>query len=309
MIYDIIGDIHGQADKLIGLLNKLGYHHNGTSFVAPQGHQAIFIGDLLDRGKRQLDTLQIVFEMIDNHQALAIMGNHEYNALAYATKSQHTDAYLRPHNFHTTAQHQAFLDEVGFGSPLHQFWLKRLYELPLWLELDTAVFVHACYDKHSMNFLSPLLSNNRLTADALQQTAQVHSPAFFALERLLKGIEVRLPQGITMTDKTGIVRRQARVKWWINNWQHQPMDLTLFADNLPKHKLTHLTKELLHFATGTDKPIFIGHYWLGGTPTILSNQVVCVDYSAGKDGFLTAYRFDSNNPTLSNDNFVQFIDK
>lgn len=69
MIYDIIGDVHGQADKLIGLLNKLGYQHDGKSYVAPNGHQAIFIGDLIDRGKKQLTTLNIAFDMLDNQQA------------------------------------------------------------------------------------------------------------------------------------------------------------------------------------------------------------------------------------------------
>ena len=49
MIYDIIGDIHGHANKLAGLLDKLGYIHDGISHIAPHGHQAIFIGDFIDR--------------------------------------------------------------------------------------------------------------------------------------------------------------------------------------------------------------------------------------------------------------------
>ncbi|MFO1383252.1 MAG: metallophosphoesterase [Moraxella sp.] len=85
MIYDVIGDVHGQADKLIGLLTQLGYQHDGQCFQAPPNHQAIFIGDLIDRGSQQPQTLSIVFAMIDHGQALAVMGNHEYNALAYAT--------------------------------------------------------------------------------------------------------------------------------------------------------------------------------------------------------------------------------
>ena len=44
MIYDVIGDVHGQADKLIGLLTQLGYQHDGQCFQAPPNHQAIFIG-------------------------------------------------------------------------------------------------------------------------------------------------------------------------------------------------------------------------------------------------------------------------
>lgn len=36
MIYDVIGDVHGQADKLIGLLTQLGYQHDGQCFQASQ---------------------------------------------------------------------------------------------------------------------------------------------------------------------------------------------------------------------------------------------------------------------------------
>ncbi len=42
MIYDIIGDIHGQADKLIGLLNKLGYQDNGKFFSSTAQSQGDF---------------------------------------------------------------------------------------------------------------------------------------------------------------------------------------------------------------------------------------------------------------------------
>lgn len=120
MIYDIIGDIHGHADKLTGLLDKLGYTHNGTSYVAPHGHQAIFMGDFIDRGNQQLATLKIVFDMIDNNEALAVMGNHEYNAICYATQNDN-GKYLRPHTDNNNFQHKAFIDEVGFDSELHRY--------------------------------------------------------------------------------------------------------------------------------------------------------------------------------------------
>ena len=37
----------------------------------------------------------------------------------------------------------------------------------------------------------------------------------------------------------------------------------------------------------------IGHYTLAGTPKVLSNKVVCVDYNAAKDDNpLVCYQFD-----------------
>ncbi len=43
MIIDIIGDVHGYADKLTGLLEQLGYVHNGQYFVPPDGHRALLL--------------------------------------------------------------------------------------------------------------------------------------------------------------------------------------------------------------------------------------------------------------------------
>jgi len=51
------------------------------------------------------------------------------------------------------------------------------------------------------------------------------------------------------------------------------------------------------------KPVFFGHYWMTGLPTIQSNKVACVDYSAGKGGSLRAYRW-SGEGQLTNSNFV-----
>ncbi|ELA09380.1 metallophosphoesterase [Moraxella macacae 0408225] len=310
MIYDIIGDVHGKADKLTGLLTKLGYRFNGEFFVAPPNHQAIFIGDLVDRGEKQLATLNIVFNMIDNDQALAVMGNHEYNALAYATLDERNPTeYLRKHESKHTLQHQAFLDEVGFGTDLHDFWLQRFYELPLWLEFEQACFVHACWDTHAMSVLKQHLTHdNKLTKTALQLTSYQDTPEYNALERVLKGVEIPLPEGIYFVDKEKNMRHNMRVQWWLSQLSNQPIHKIARAmpTDLASVPVDALS-EAVDFELTTKKPIFVGHYWLTGIPNMLSDQVVCVDYSAGGNGFLTAYRFDTNNPNLSAANFVQFL--
>lgn len=314
MIYDIIGDIHGQADKLKGLLTQLGYRHNGEFFVPPPNHKAVFIGDLIDRGKQELETLAIVFAMLDNEVAYAVMGNHEYNALAFATVNENNVSdYLRPHTPTNTHQHQAFIDEVGFDSELHHYWLSRFYQLPLWLELDEVCFVHACWDTKAMAMLQPLLTANHcLPYPALQATGQKDSPAYEALERVLKGVETRLPDGYYYLDKEGTKRRKMRVQWWLANAENSLSGQKIhdIARAMPKD-LAHIPPDTLadeiDFDFDNTKPVFIGHYWLTGTPAVLSDKVVCVDYSAAVDsGFLTAYQFDTDNPILSNDNFVQF---
>ena len=64
-MYDVIGDIHGQAAKLEALLCNLGYVQAGEVWVPPLGRQAIFLGDLIDRGPEQIKVVNIVRRMIE----------------------------------------------------------------------------------------------------------------------------------------------------------------------------------------------------------------------------------------------------
>lgn len=313
MIIDIIGDIHGYADKLTGLLEQLGYVHNGTCYMPPEGHRALFIGDLIDRGAQQLATLETVFAMLDADVADAVMGNHEYNALAFATldlADNDTPRYLRSHNEVHTRQHEAFLAEIPFGSELHEYWLNRFYEIPLWLETDYGCFVHACWDVDSMAVLQPLLTvDNCLTPDALIKTAQKGSVYYDALERVLKGVETALPNGLVMVDKDGAERSQVRVRWWLEDLNTRPIhDIARApASGLAQIPVDAMA-ENIDFAIKTHKPVFVGHYWLTGNPEPLSIQVICTDYSAAVDsGYLTCYQLDTTQPLpLSADNFIQY---
>ena len=84
--FDLIGDVHGCCDELEQLLQQLGYvasNSNSDSFwdfptyTHPEGRKAIFLGDLVDRGSRILDTVKLVRNMMAADSALCILGNHE----------------------------------------------------------------------------------------------------------------------------------------------------------------------------------------------------------------------------------------
>ena len=81
--FDIIGDIHGCCDELEALLQKLGYQTSPSSptYYHPQGRLAVFLGDLVDRGPRILDTLKLVRNMVAAGTALCVPGNHENKLL------------------------------------------------------------------------------------------------------------------------------------------------------------------------------------------------------------------------------------
>lgn len=76
--FDIIGDIHGCCDELETLLQRLGYEISPEqNYFHPQGRKALFLGDLVDRGNRILDTLALVQNMVVAGTALCVPGNHD----------------------------------------------------------------------------------------------------------------------------------------------------------------------------------------------------------------------------------------
>ena len=55
-----------------------------------------------------------------------------------------------------------------------------------------------------------------------------------------------------------------------------------------------------------EKPVFVGHYWLRGTPEPMSDRVACLDYTVTDpppEGKLTAYQW-SRESHISGDSFV-----
>jgi protein phosphatase len=91
--FDIIGDVHGCADELEELLGRLGYEtwpieHPSSALMPgpfyyghPQGRKAVFVGDLVDRGPRNLDVVRLVNTMIQHNSAICVPGNHDMKLL------------------------------------------------------------------------------------------------------------------------------------------------------------------------------------------------------------------------------------
>lgn len=303
MAHDIIGDIHGQSGKLESLLKNMGYRHQGGAWRHPD-RTAVFVGDFVDRGPGQLDTLNLVRAMRDAGTALVAMGNHEFNAIALHMPDPERPGHLRIRNEKNRRQHQRFLDEVGEDSPLHAEWVAWFKTLPLWLELPGFRVVHACWHPDSMAMLAGRLGPEQTVTDALMVAAsRTGTPEFQAVEAIVKGLEISLPDPLSYRDAEGHVRRQVRVRWWdetANTYRQAAIIDRATRDLLPESPLP-LSARVSYDGL---KPVFFGHYWMTGGPALLSPQMCCVDYSAARQGeSLVAYRWDGEQ-TLENGNFV-----
>lgn len=304
-MYDLIGDIHGHATELKALLTKMDYREVDGVWQHPK-RQVIFLGDFVDRGPEQIETVQIARNMVESDKALAVMGNHEFNAVAWATPDpKNPNEYLRAHTAKNLDQHQAFLDQIGEGSALHKSMLEWFKTLPVYLDLPELRVVHACWHPEYLAAVAKITDGeNRLLPEAWEASSRKGSEAYEAIETLLKGLEVALPPGHYFLDKEKNKRTDVRTKWWqTDNLTYR--DLAMVPGSQIE-KIPHDPIEA-HILPGYDgkKPVFVGHYWMKGEPAPLTDHVACLDYSVAgeRGGKLCAYRFDSN-PKIDPNRFV-----
>lgn len=290
--FDLIGDIHGHRDKLTALLNRLGYVPHLDTYRHPEGRKVVFLGDYIDRGPKIRETLHLVRAMVNAGDALAIAGNHEFNAVCYATPDGN-GGFLRENFGRKATAHAATLAafkgrEDEWAESLE--WMKRL---PFYLDLGELRAVHACWDAERI----PVLAAGTLTDDAfLHACATKGTPEFDAIESVLKGPELDLPEGVIFTDKEGVERTRIRARWW-NIAEGMTFGELVMPDPMVEvnHPLeSHHVRALPNYPADAP-PVFCGHFWLAPTraKAPLAANIVCLDYSAAfGDNPLHAYRWD-----------------
>jgi len=271
--------------------------------------------------------------------------------------------------FKTVRQHQATLE--GFDDPAaYEAAVRWFTTLPLWLELPGLRVVHAAWIPRAVACLDRWAASRGLPSlglrapgfeEALElqrareasppgdeawhelldlrgvphahQVAADRTPAV-ALERLLKGVEIRLPDGVSLSDGDGHGRNEIRMRWFEAARGRSYSDVALMNDD-NVGKLAALAHghvidasqpgfsgvdDLVSYspadAYGPDeRPVIFGHYGLrlGAAPGhtrllgCASANVACVDTAAtvkaAKGGALTAYRW-AGEPRLSGERFV-----
>lgn len=302
MGYDFIGDVHGYADHLTGLLAKLGYSRIGGVW-RHRDRKAVFVGDLINRGSGQLEVLEIVSSMVSAGAAHCILGNHEVNAIAYATESianpgRHLRVRSGSMGSRNHFQHKAFLDEVGLDSSLHRELISWFLTLPLWLELEHPEsgakirVAHACWHQDAIDRLKGILgSEGRLSREILVEAYDARGDLLDDIEIICKGPEFKIPSGHFIHDAGGIKRTKTRSRWW----DPRARNLRTLAC-VPAKEAVGLPEIPVSGVLGPrfdrSVPIVVGHYWMDGTPAPIAHNVACVDYSVARGGNLVAYRWD-----------------
>lgn len=305
--YDIIGDVHGCAETLARLLEKLGFSQEAGVYRHPK-RQAIFLGDIIDRGPRVREALYLVRAMVEGGAAQMVLGNHEFNALSYTTPAPEGSGcdYLRPHIPRNIRQVAETLEQFDDHPDEWRSYLEWFLTLPLFLEFDDFRVVHACWDPYLIEQHRAYYGEGFINRDFLHATADPHSLESRIKQRLTSGIDLPLPDGMSIVSSDGFERRNFRTKFWAPEAENygqllfQPDPLPPGVAEMPikpEHR-----RWMVSYGP-EQRPLFVGHYWLKGHPVPIANNIACLDYSAVKFGRLVAYRFDGETQ-LSAEKFV-----
>jgi len=288
---DFIGDIHGHADELEGLLKKMGYSRDRHTWEHPN-RLAFFVGDFIDRGPKIPEALTIIRNMVENGSAKAVMGNHEYNAICF-NRIKKGGGYLREHSIKNLNQHIKTIQQFHGKGDEYRDFIRWFYSLPVFFETDDFRVVHASWDHEYISFLKNQTNNGLLDDELVDRSSQKGTPFYGAIDTILKGKELSLPDGYTFKDEDGHERDAVRMKWWENPTNQTFKSIAVIKSrNLPDIPVKNDELSNHRMYDSNQPPIFFGHYWLNGNPNLYKENVCCLDYSVANNGKLVAYRFD-----------------
>lgn len=296
---DIIGDVHAQGTRLAELLKKLGY--GGPEWKHPDGRKALFMGDLIDRGKEH----GAVFDIVRAMDATVLMGNHEFNAICYSKKGVR-GGYIRRHTLANNAQHADFLEEFPIGSEGHKEAIAWFKTFPLYQEKKDLRLVHACWHQNSLRVCKPYLHKDGSLKENAYRVYDTENPPrlYRAIDVLIKGPDFALPREAYYPDAHGHTRRRARLYWWKEGQNDAEGDFFQNSQSLAplisSSGLAAVSKLRNKFKYAAEIPVIFGHYNIDVEPNLAFAHAACVNFK----GRIVAYRWNKGDTALQPDRLV-----
>lgn len=148
----VIGDVHGQTDKLLAILDQLKQRPDWKQ------RWIVFIGDLVDRGPDSRGTMDLIIDLIKHYGKITgVAGNHDFAMAAslglietpdYSNWADRwMDHYSSEATFESYGVPLGDLEALRNALPDSHAWV--LKELPWSVEHSRYLFVHAGLDPHS----------------------------------------------------------------------------------------------------------------------------------------------------------------
>jgi hypothetical protein len=302
-MYDIIGDVHGEATLLKKLLKQLGYKKINDQYSHSE-RKAVFVGDFTNRGPEIRQTLQMVKQMVESGSAYAILGNHEINNILYHLKNEIKEPLLHDKGKRFVSVTKTILEFKPYPEEWKELrrWLRTL---PLFLELDGLRIVHAYWGETNINTIKDLLPPGKISRQVFRELVlQPESELSQAILQTTRGVHLVLPPDLKIYDHRKRNHRFFRIKWWEDPEGKTFHDFSYESKfHLPRYTIPPEIYPKFDKYPGDAPPVFFGHYCQGRGPQVIANNLCCVDACVSIRKVLAAYRW-SGETVLNPENLV-----
>ena len=206
--------------------------------------------------------------MHENEQAFIVLGNHEFKLLQQFS--------INPFNV----------------DPCLTEFIPWIRSLPLFIEFPEFRVVHAAWHLPSIELLK---SKDWKDEYFIRSTMSKNSETKEAVQIILRGISVPVPEELKYFDRFGIQRKKARIRWWekrkktINGTDFLPA-CEKIKDSEFKNKIKLPEKSY----SINELPVFFGHYCLPEHEPKVINNLVCLDGCVTSGNVLWGYRYNTN---------------
>jgi hypothetical protein len=250
------------------------------------------VGDLINRGPKIRETLNLIRKMVESGSAYAILGNHEMYAILYYLRDIEGKYYKKRIPKYQLQINQT-LDEFAAYRDEFKSHLKWLRTLPVFLDLGEIRVIHACWDDDSVKLLKDTITEPKLTKTLLREIALNGTKFSESFWQSCKGIDFQLPKNLLVFDDEGRPHRSFRMKWWENPEGKTFKDISLESRfELPAYTIPLEIIQARKSYPENAPIIFFGHYSLTEGFGILKDNVCCVDSGVSRTGRLLAYRWN-----------------
>jgi hypothetical protein len=301
-MYDIIGDIHGHYDLLVRMLKELGYKKTGQGFSC-YSRKVIFTGDYINRGPKIRETVKLIREMVENGNALAILGNHELNAILFLSLDTSGKFYRRYLSRLKLPMLKTLEEYSKYPEELNET-IKWFRHLPFFLDMGQLRVVHGGWNDNHIQTVQQFMGDEIKIKKSFLKEFIANPELNKAVNELIKGVELQLPKDLILKDNKGISRRVFRIKWW------EPAEGKTFREvsfsnrfKLPEYTIPKEIVPGIEYYSGDLPPVFFGHYCLEKQDLIIKNNLCCVDRCVVRSQNLSAYRWNGES-TLNPENLI-----
>lgn len=286
---DFIGDIHGYLVDLERLFLKLGYTKIKGIYTHPT-RIPVFLGDYINRGPAILGVLDLVKNMQESGNAYAIMGNHEFNFLAF-----HYSDENGVHFRENTPKYLGYLNETK--APLEEEgrlneFLDWMSSLPLIVKNEHFNAVHAEWNQEIENNLK--FSGIKHLNQEGMRLIHKDEKLLKSVSSVLKGSEFNITDDFIQKYDFCFRQNAERIKWWRKNRSNLIQDWLVVGFENEDIVINPKDFDVVKSYDFSSKPTFFGHYWLNESDFgLIDEKLCCLDFSVAKKGFIGAYQFDN----------------